>query len=63
VLGRVRHFSCTDEGAMGGEFRNTVFVGPKLEEGGGCFISLGLTGDEEEFFAKDEVWREFVKGV
>jgi hypothetical protein len=43
-----------------GAFRNTVFVGPKLageeeeEEGGMCFVSLGLT---------DEVWGEFAEGL
>jgi len=42
-------------------------VGPKLlggeGEGGGCFVSLGLTGGEEEWFGRDEVWGRFVREV
>ena len=46
-----------------GGFKNTVFVGPKLGGEGGCFVSLGLTAEEEGWFARDEVWGEFVREV
>lgn len=59
AIGRVKHFTSSDEGALG-EFKSTGYVGPKLPDEG-CDVSLGLSREEYEFVKADQVWREYTK--
>lgn len=59
ALGDVKHFTTSDEGAVGG-FRSAGFVGPRLP-GEGCDVSLGLDAEEEAFVKEDELWRQYVE--
>lgn len=58
ALGRVKHFTTSDEGAMGG-FRSTGFVGPKLPDLS-CDVSVGLNEEEYELVMGDELWRKYM---
>ncbi|KAM0718224.1 hypothetical protein Q7P37_006556 [Cladosporium fusiforme] len=58
ALGKVKHFTTSDEGAMGG-FRNTAFVGPKLF-GGGIDASMGLDQELYELVMGDSLWQEYM---
>lgn len=59
ALGKVKHFTTSNEGALGG-FRSVGFVGPRLP-GDGCDVTLGLSDEEYEFVQGDEVWRKYTK--
>lgn len=61
AFGSVRHFTTSDEGAVGG-FRRCGCVGAKLGDGGGgCDIVMGFDEEEFEYVKKDEVWNRYFK--
>lgn len=58
ALGKVKHFTTSDEGAMGG-YRSTGFVGPKLSNQG-CDVSIGLDQEEYELVMGDPLWKKYM---
>lgn len=59
AFGIVRHFTTSDEGAVGG-FRRCGAVGAKFGDGnGGCDVAVGFDGEEIGFVRRDGVWNEY----
>lgn len=59
AFGSVRHFTTSDEGAVGG-FRRCGCVGAKFGDGGGgCDIAMGFDEEEYPHVQADEMWNEY----